>query len=145
MSRLTYEMKIIGRCAADFKNERLQQYDLITRQADVILSVFRNPGISQDDLAKAMVLNKSTMTRLLPTLEEKGLIERRVSPTDRRETLNYLTPAGEALVPEIRRINSEWAEYLMAEFSEEEAQAMEALLGKAARRAKEYKQGRLKP
>jgi len=52
-------------------------------------------GLTQRELARLMTIENPTLVRLLDSLEEQGLIERRPSERDRRARLLYLTNAGE--------------------------------------------------
>lgn len=53
-----------------------------------------NPGISQKDLAGAIVLKKSAMTKVINHIEAQGLIERRKGGEDRRVNSLHLTAEG---------------------------------------------------
>jgi MarR family transcriptional regulator for hemolysin len=59
-------------------------------------------GISQTELAERVALDTSTLVRLLDILAERGLIERRVNPQDRRARLIVLTPQGRTEVQRIK-------------------------------------------
>jgi DNA-binding MarR family transcriptional regulator len=50
------------------------------------------------ELASALSLDESTVTRLVDKLEADGLAERRRSATDRRSTTVVMTPAGRKIV-----------------------------------------------
>lgn len=60
-------------------------------------------GICQRDLADRAGLDVSTLVRLLDTLGERGLVDRRHKEGDRRVRLLDLTPAGQRAVAEIQR------------------------------------------
>jgi DNA-binding MarR family transcriptional regulator len=66
---------------------------LTRSQLRVVLHLMRDDGISQVALADDLQLGKVTVGGLLDRLQEKGLIERRPHPTDRRAKLVYLTLA----------------------------------------------------
>jgi DNA-binding MarR family transcriptional regulator len=59
------------------------------------------------DLARAVLLSKSGLTRLVDNIEEAGLVRRATIPGDRRSVHIRLTPAGRRLVkraiPVVRR------------------------------------------
>jgi DNA-binding MarR family transcriptional regulator len=61
----------------------------------VIRIVGRFPGISPGEVADILKVHKSTLTGVLQRLEERGLIERKASPEDRRKSLVWLTAAGQ--------------------------------------------------
>jgi MarR family transcriptional regulator for hemolysin len=51
-------------------------------------------GLTQRELAKLMAIENPTLVRLLDSLEQQNLIERRPCPNDRRARRLHLTPAG---------------------------------------------------
>lgn len=53
-------------------------------------------------LAKYLFLDKSTCTRVIDPLVQRGLVERRPGNRDRREIIVHLNESGEALRKEIR-------------------------------------------
>ncbi len=61
----------------------------------VIRIVGRFPNISPGEVADILKVHKSTLTGVLQRLEERGLIERKASPEDRRRSLVRLTAAGQ--------------------------------------------------
>ena len=71
-------------------------FDLTVDQWVVIDHLYRNPGISQNTLAEMTTKDAPTVTRIIDLLAQKGLAERRITDTDRRKFLVYLTEAGEA-------------------------------------------------
>jgi len=70
---------------------------LTRSQLRVVLHLMRSDGISQVELADDLQLGKVTVGGLLDRLEEKGLIERRPHPQDRRAKLVYLTLADQKI------------------------------------------------
>ncbi len=89
--RLARVYSAIDRRTAQF----LRQFDLTTAQFDVIAQVGAREGLTQQELADALLVTKGNVTQLLDRMEERGLIERRAA-SGRRNAL-YLTKAGWAL------------------------------------------------
>ncbi|MCZ7524987.1 MAG: MarR family transcriptional regulator [Acidimicrobiia bacterium] len=65
---------------------------------DVLLTLYRAPDrrLRMTELAQAVVLSKSGLTRLVDRLEAGGLVRRAACPTDRRSVFASLTPRGRA-------------------------------------------------
>lgn len=131
-------INILSRCHAAYRAERLREEELNSGHYNYVLGIHFNPGISQEQLARHVCLDKCSVTRHLAKLEEGGYVERRASETDKRVMLVYPTDKLEELVPKIREINSQWTDYLLEGLSQEEVEQFEATLLKIARRAKEY-------
>lgn len=59
-------------------------------------------GVSQQILAEKTSKDKACLTNLMTNLEKKEWIIRKEDPTDRRNRLVFLTPAGEKINEQIR-------------------------------------------
>ena len=88
------------------------------------------------DIALHAVMHKSTVSRAVSALEERGLVARRPNRDDRREELLELTPEGrrvyEALAPEALAFE----EGLVSVLTPAEQEAFLALVGKLDRQAR---------
>jgi len=60
----------------------------------VLMSLWRDDGLSAVELARRAGLEPSTMTGLLDRMERDRLLERRADPDDRRAQRIYLTETG---------------------------------------------------
>lgn len=69
--------------------------DLKIGQLDVLMNLYRHPGLSQHDLARRLLVGRSNITMLLPQLEKQGLLRRDPDENDRRIMRLYLTGDGE--------------------------------------------------
>ena len=144
MSKLTYHLKVVSRYSRLFKNELLQPLGLVNREAEIIMSIRRKPGRSQDDIAEDLLINKSSVARCLASMEERGLVVRTVSPADRRVTLVDLSETAEALVRQIREVNEKWSEFVTDGLTEEEQAVFLRILENVSVRAHDATVGRRK-
>ena len=71
-------------------------------------------GLTQRELASLMAIENPTLVRLMDSLEQQNLIERRPCPNDRRARRLHLTNAGRAFMDDL----SERAEVLREEMLE---------------------------
>lgn len=71
-------------------------------------------------LAEDQRVQPPPMTRTVNALAEAGLVRRDPHPTDRRQVLVSITPAGVAEVEETRRRRTEWIAQRIATFTVEE-------------------------
>lgn len=67
-------------------------------QFGVVSLIGANPGLTQSALARAVGIERSTMVAVIDSLQDRGLVERRPSPVDRRSYALVLTLAGATLL-----------------------------------------------
>ena len=84
MPDLMHHVTEIARCAALFRQEELTPLGLKSCHSSYIDAICTCPGITQDQLARRIFINKSNVARQLVILEEEGYVERRPSPEDKR-------------------------------------------------------------
>ena len=93
----------------------------------------RQGGMSMNDLAARLYLDKSTASRVVDALERKGYVTRVQHPEDRRAVVLEASTSGRALEGKIRdEILAEERE-LLARFAPEVRQAMTQLLRQLTR------------
>lgn len=81
-------------------------------------------------LARALLLDDSTMTRQVASLMDKGLAERRADPADRRAGLIAVTPAGEKAMAEMRDLRAARIAGYVAGWTEAERRMLADLLAR---------------
>ena len=101
---------------------------LTRSQLRVVLYLMRGDGISQVALADDLQLGKVTVGGLLDRLQEKGLIERRPHPTDRRAKLVYLTLADQNIYDSIVEAGGIILQQVLAGINKTEEKTLIALL-----------------
>jgi DNA-binding MarR family transcriptional regulator len=98
---------------------------------DVLVNLRAAPehALRMNDLADAVLLSRSGLTRLVDRMTAAGLVERRTCASDRRGQLAALTPAGRAALRAAAPTHMRGvAEHFAAHVSEAEAAAMSAAL-----------------
>ncbi len=124
-----------SRCAALYRQENLEQEGISGYQDIYILLVCRHPGISQEQLARRICVNKSSVTRQVSDLEQKGYVVRQPDGHDRRVLQVFPTEKAQAVLPKVRKLYRDWNEYLLKEFSPEEKEQLGDMLKRVMERA----------
>lgn len=127
-----------ARCATMYRSFALESEGISGHQHVYILNICRNPGISQDSLAKMIFVNKSNVARQVATLEQNGYIVRQPSENDRRVMRLYPTQKAIDVLPKVHEVTSHWNAYLLAEFTEEQREQLFSMLAVVMNRAAEY-------
>ena len=131
----------ISRGAELYRTGQLERFGVNGRQSIYIQTICRNPGISQDELAAKLFVNKSNVARKAALLEENGLITRRTSDADKRRLELYPTQKALDLLPAILEAVGQWNESVCEGLSEAEREQLLALLKQLSLKAAQAAQG----
>lgn len=142
MSQIIRDITEISRCGVQYRIDQLTPMGLKACHASYLTEICANPGISQDQLAKKICINKSNVTRQAAVLEEEGLITRRCSPVDKRVTELYPTQKAMELLPQISGILNQWETRITAQLREEELRQLSDLLSRLKTLAVQYMEER---
>jgi DNA-binding MarR family transcriptional regulator len=122
----------VGAHAAARFGERLSSLGLAPAHAGILRLLRGSPGMSQQALARRLAIFPSRLVALLDELAERGLIERRDNPDDRRVYSLYLTALGQQRLHEIGRIARDHQDELVAALSAPEREQLASLLRRIA-------------
>jgi DNA-binding MarR family transcriptional regulator len=131
-SGLAFLLSQVGAHASAQFAERLEPMDVTPPHVGILTVIERFDGLSQQALGEKLGVFPSRLVGLLDELEERGLVERRDSPTDRRSYALYLTKAGRAGLEEIGRIAGEHQQALCAALGDSERAQLAGFLTRIA-------------
>ena len=94
----------------------------------VIHFVNRHPGIRVADLLDILKITKQSLGRVLKQLLDKGFIEQKHGPTDRRQRLLYPTESGRALALRLIDLQARRLNGALASLSPTEREGAEKFL-----------------
>lgn len=110
-------------------DQRARNACLTRSQWQTIACLSKHEGINQAGLAELLEIEPITVVRTLDRLAERGLIERRQHPTDRRTWRLFLTEAARPLLETMQRIGEATrAETLEGVSEAERAQLVQSLI-----------------
>jgi DNA-binding MarR family transcriptional regulator len=111
------------------ENELQAQQGLSLTWYEVLLHLNKDPrgGLRMQELAEAVILSRSGLTRLLDRMENAGLVQRRPCAHDRRGAYALITPEGKTLFELIRPVVLQSIETHFAQHLDEAA--CDTLLG----------------
>ena len=122
----------LGAYAAERFGERAAALDFTRPQAGLLRLISREPGQSQQAVARRLGTPPSRLVALVDGLEERGLIERRRNPGDRRNYALHLTAAGERAMADLSQAAMEHEHAVAAPLTQAERAQLSALLAKLA-------------
>ena len=127
MFSFTHNLNIISRCTKMERGAALKEYGLCGGQAMYLFRLCHEPGLSQDELARRLYVNKSNVARQVARLEQQGYVIRKSSQEDKRVQLVYPTEKAIELLPFLQGMVRNWNQYLL-----------EGLIEKISQRARDY-------
>ncbi|WP_375486290.1 MarR family winged helix-turn-helix transcriptional regulator [uncultured Jatrophihabitans sp.] len=101
------------------RNQRVDTSVTLTHLSAMNTLVQHGP-MSAGELATCEKVQPPSMTKVLATLEERGLVSRQPHPDDKRQAIITITEAGQALLIEERRSRDRWLSLRLATLSPEE-------------------------
>ncbi len=116
----------------------LTSLDIKVPHLDILANLYRFEGISQQDLARKLLVGRSNISMLLPQIEKRGLIERRPDDRDKRILRLHLTDKGRELTRKALAIELELIEYSMSTTSEEECNHVGDVMQRMIARMEEF-------
>ena len=135
MPKVMKSLNTIHRCQSLYRTEKLSA-DLCAGHHAFIFTIRRLPGRSQEELARDLYLNKSTVARTCGQLEERGYVYREPNTCDKRQTLVYPTDKALAILPKIREISVDWNKIISSGVSESEMEIFNSVLKRMEANAK---------
>jgi len=109
-------------------DRRVKTLGLTRPQWLALVRLKRRPGASQSELADLMEIEKAPAGKIVDRMQEKGWVERRPDPTDRRINRIYLTDRGERVHAAISPVAASTVNDSLADLTEEERAKLTDLL-----------------
>lgn len=97
----------VARFRAILFDSLLKPHDMTLSQGWVLVHLVRENGLRQSELAERMEVATVTTSKLIDRLEERGYVERRTDPTDRRSNRVYATEQAREILKVMARTISE--------------------------------------
>ncbi len=104
------------------------RHDLTLMEFGILEALYHKGPMLLGDVQRRILVSSGGVTYLVDRLERKKLVERRVSPVDRRARYAALTPEGESLISRIFPQHAARIEQLMSELSYDEQKTIYPLL-----------------
>lgn len=137
MARFMKLLNNISRSQAVYRHSRVPAEDLQGSHYAFVLAICREPGRSQEELARELCVNKSTVARSVTYLEERGYVSRTPLPQDKRQFSVHPTGKALAALPEIRAASAEWMQRLSEGIPQAELEIFHSVLERMQDKARE--------
>jgi len=138
MAGFMHSLNIISRCTQMQRTQKLKSLGLCGGQVPYLHKLYRNPGMTQEELSKSLYFQKSSVSRAISNLEKLGFVERRPCEADRRCLRIYPTQKTADVMPLIQSVMTEWKSYLLEDLTDDERETLAAIMTHVSERAQSY-------
>lgn len=118
----------IARLMRTVFDRRVKDLGITRPQWLAIVRLNRRPGASQSELADMMEIEKAPAGKIVDRLEERGWVERRADPVDRRINRIFLTERGKRVFAVISPVAQSTVRDAVADLSDTEIAVLMQLL-----------------
>lgn len=108
---------------------RLSPFHVCWQEMAVLMAAHRSPDVTSALLSMLLQTDKGNVTKLLNSMESKGLITRVPTQKDQRRKALRLAPGGESLLPDLYRVMSGWENECLEGLSPEDRKGYQRLSG----------------
>ena len=96
------------------------QPELSDTQLAALAALEKHPGMTPSELAEHEKVQPPSITRVIASLEERGLIHRMPHSTDRRQVVLSVTDQGRDVVRKLRQLREAWLAQRLRELTSAE-------------------------
>jgi DNA-binding MarR family transcriptional regulator len=130
--RLSYLLKRALVELEDLHREHLAPTGISVRELAVLLLLDAREPESQQQAARRLGVDRTTMVALVDALEDKGLVARRADAGDRRRNVIELTKRGNTTLEHATRASDAAEDQLLTPLSSQEAAQLREMLARIA-------------
>lgn len=117
---------------------RLEKYNLVNGQANLLSVIKENDGFTQNELASILGVKSSSMSERLNKLENLGYIVRVIDESNLRCKRIYITTEGRKAAVQCNRILNEFENSLYDGFTKKDLKQFEKYLEKIMNNIEKY-------
>ncbi len=123
----------IHRASCMYFGKKFSKFGIGAGQYLFLLNLYKNDGITQEELTEKVKLDKATTARAIKKLEDEGYVRRIKKESDRRAYKLELTEKAEQIKDDVYSIMNEWESKIRKCFTDGESQELMNLLNKLSK------------
>ncbi len=115
-----HNLYLLLRYAKEFCHSQIKDIGISGTEHMICTFLLGHCGESQDDVAEALKLEKTTVAHALSSLEKKGYVDRSINSDNRRKYILTLTQSGKESIAEVADIYNVWLRKISSCLTEHE-------------------------
>lgn len=138
--KLSRQLMGIPRLGWRYATERCAKKKMTSAMINICMVIYQNDRISQDGVAKALKMDKSSVAKIVNRAEKAGFIARSINKKDMRERLLTLTESGEEVVHCFNSILKQWQDIILSSLPEKDAEEFASMVDTVYQKALQIEQ-----
>ncbi|ALV22194.1 MarR family winged helix-turn-helix transcriptional regulator [Carnobacterium antarcticum] len=130
MINILRDIGVIARSLDSIANIEFKELNLTRGQYLYLVRIKENPGIIPDNLSEMIKIDRTTASRAIRKLEERGFIEKRSDSANKKIKRLFTTKKGDELADFIIKENEYSNEVALKGLTDEEIETFSQLLSK---------------
>jgi DNA-binding MarR family transcriptional regulator len=131
---------ILYRTFLNYISKAIVSKDLSFSDSVFLINIGENEGVSQEEIADSLAIDKAAVARSVKTMERKGYITTKRSFRDKRAKELYLSETGRELFQYAMNLNGEWLKQILANLDPDKISSFAKIIGEISGRAKKIRQ-----
>ncbi len=115
-----HTLHLLFRCSKEFSHEKIRLKQFSSTECMICSYIYSHENCSQDEVASALRIDKTTIGKAIASLEKKNCVVRAVDGADRRIRRLKLSDTGHEKTAELVDLHNIWLREIMKCLSEEE-------------------------
>ncbi len=136
---LNKEFSVIHRHNRSYMNHHMEKHGLGAGQYAFLFFLCEHNGVSQDELSKALEIDKGATARAVSKLETCGYVTRQADAKDKRVNRVYVTEKAWEMHEDLKKYSNHFRDILLKGFNEEEISQLEGYIKRVADNASAFK------
>ena len=125
-----HKMILLVKLGREYGMERIKSLGLNDTEHQICSFLFFHDEVSQDTIAGALMLDKTTVAKALSNLEKYSFIIRMQNPSNRRKNVIRLSENGRKSENDSVNLHNEWLTQVMECLSKDEKKDVHAIFEK---------------
>lgn len=134
---LMNSLSIIVRHSRTFCEHKLKEFDIGFPEQVILMYLSEYGSVNQEDIAKYFMIDKGAIAKTSSKLEDKGFVERRENPDDKREKKMLLSDKGRQMITYMKKILEEWNQCYLKGLTDDDIQQYNRITGIMAKNVTE--------
>ncbi len=124
------QLNMLIRLGREFGHEKIRDAGFTDTEHAICTFLYFHDQVSQDKIANALMLDKTTVAKALSAMERKNMIVRTQNEKNRRENIIQVTQAGRDSVTASIDIYDAWLKEICSCLSKDEEQQLDSFIGR---------------